>query len=164
MREETFCVQHKQNSLDCLSRVLVSSWHYWWRIRDYDLTKFYSTLLESVGKCCLSLSSFFSVTQAPGIWKSYSLGPTWLAKLWLFYSLFLPQIIITFKQYIHNPGWCGSVDWVPACELKGRQLDSQSGHMPGLRARSPSGGVQEVTDQHSFPSLSPFLPLSLKNK
>ena len=38
------------------------------------------------------------------------------------------------------PNWCGSVDWVPACEPKGCWFDSQSGHMPGLRARFPSMG------------------------
>ena len=44
-------------------------------------------------------------------------------------------------QNIDNvPGWCGSVDWVPACEPNVRQFDSQSGHMPGLRARVPRKG------------------------
>ena len=28
---------------------------------------------------------------------------------------------------------------VPACEAKGRWFNSQSGHMPGLQARSPVG-------------------------
>ena len=38
------------------------------------------------------------------------------------------------------------------------------GHMPGLRARFPVGGVQEATAHWCFsPSLSPSLPLS-KNK
>ena len=40
-----------------------------------------------------------------------------------------------------SPDWCGSVDSVPACELKYYQLDSQPGHMPGLWARSPVGGM-----------------------
>ena len=62
-----------------------------------------------------------------------------------------------------SPGWCRSVDWVP----KGFQLDSQSGHMPQLRARSPGGGVWEATDRcishkSMFLSLSPSLPLCLK--
>ena len=47
--------------------------------------------------------------------------------------------------YIKNnnfgPGSCGSVDWVPACELKGCRFDSWSGHMPELRVRSLSGGM-----------------------
>ena len=42
---------------------------------------------------------------------------------------------------ILGPGWCGSVDWVPACEPKGCQFDSQSGHTPGLQARSPVGAM-----------------------
>ena len=62
-----------------------------------------------------------------------------------------------------DPGWCGSVDWVPACEPKGHRFDSQSGHMPGLQARSPIGGVQEATTHWCFsPSLSPSLLLCLK--
>ena len=49
------------------------------------------------------------------------------------------------KKYKFGPGWCGSVDWVQACEPKGQQFDSQSGHTPGLPDRSPVGGVQEAT-------------------
>ena len=53
--------------------------------------------------------------------------------------------------------------WMPDWEPKGRQFDSQSGHMPGLRARSPLGGAWEATTHWCFsPSLSPSLPLSLK--
>ena len=62
-----------------------------------------------------------------------------------------------------GPGWCGSVDWVLACEPKGRWFHSQSGHMPGLRARCPVGGAREATTHWCFSSsLSPSLPLSLK--
>ena len=46
-----------------------------------------------------------------------------------------------------SPGWCGPVDGVPACKLKSCWFDSQSGHMPGLWARSPVGGVWEATNQ-----------------
>ena len=60
------------------------------------------------------------------------------------------------------PGWCGSVDWVLACEPKGHWFDSQSGHMPGLRARSPAGGVREATIHWWLsPSHSPSLSLKL---
>ena len=38
-----------------------------------------------------------------------------------------------------GPGWCGSVDWTPACKLKGYQFDSWSQYMPGLQARSLAG-------------------------
>ena len=44
------------------------------------------------------------------------------------------------KSKIHSPGWCGSVDWVPACEPKCHGCDSQSGHKPGLLARFPTWG------------------------
>ena len=41
-----------------------------------------------------------------------------------------------------SPGWCGSVvEHQPG----NHWLDSQSGHMPGLQARSPVGGVGEAT-------------------
>ena len=48
------------------------------------------------------------------------------------------------KMYNSNPGWCGSVDCVLACETRYCQFGSQSGHMPGLQARSPVGGVQDA--------------------
>ena len=60
------------------------------------------------------------------------------------------------------PGWCGN------CELKCHQFDSQSGHMPGLQARSPLGGVGEASDGcisctlRCTLLLSPSLLLSLK--
>ena len=61
------------------------------------------------------------------------------------------------------PGWRGFVDWEPACEPKGHWFNSQSGHIPGLRARSPVGGAREVTTHWCFsPCLSPSLPLYLK--
>ena len=44
-----------------------------------------------------------------------------------------------------GPGWCGSGDWALACEPKGCQFNSQSGHRPGLWARSPLRGTQEAT-------------------
>ena len=62
-----------------------------------------------------------------------------------------------------SSGWCSSVDWVQALEPKGCWFDSRSGHMPGLKARSPVGDAWEVTTQWCFsPSLSPSLPPSLK--
>ena len=67
-----------------------------------------------------------------------------------------------FKVAGLSPGWCGSVDWMLACEPKGHQFDPQSGHMPGLWARSPVGGMWEATTYWcSSPSLSPSIPLCL---
>ena len=67
------------------------------------------------------------------------------------------------KLFCSGPGWRGSIYWMMACEPKDHRFDSQSGHMPGLWARSPVGGVQEATTYWYFsPSLSPSLPLSLK--
>ena len=71
-----------------------------------------------------------------------------------------------FKNHFRSTGWCGSADWVLACEPKGCPFDSQSGHMPGLWARSPVRGMWEATDWCTFlyidASLPLFLPLSLK--
>ena len=67
------------------------------------------------------------------------------------------------RNIYSSPGCCGSVDWVLAWEPKCRQLNSQSGHIPWLQARSPVGGTQEATTHWCFsPSLFPSLPLSLK--
>ena len=54
------------------------------------------------------------------------------------------------------PAWYGSVDWAMACKPKGRWFDSQSGHVPGLQARSPAVGVQEAST-HCFLLLFPSL-------
>ena len=49
---------------------------------------------------------------------------------------------LVFVFYLENfsPGWCGSVDWAPACEPKGRRFNSWVGHMSMLWA-SPQLGV-----------------------
>ena len=57
-----------------------------------------------------------------------------------------------------RPGWCGSVDSMPACEPKGHWFNSWSGQVPGLQARSPLGGVWEETS-HSISHISMFLSL-----
>ena len=72
---------------------------------------------------------------------------------------------IVALKILSSPGWCGSVDWVPAYEPKCHRFDRQPGHMLGLQARSPVGGVQESTTLWCFsPSLSPPLPFSLLKK
>ena len=51
------------------------------------------------------------------------------------------------ENNIKNLPWlCGLVDQVSACKPKGLWFDSQSGHMPGLPARSWIGSVQEATN------------------
>ena len=65
----------------------------------------------------------------------------------------------------HSPGWCSSVDWARSYEPKSYWFNSQSGHMPGLWARSPVGGMWEVgnnTLMFLSLSFSPSLPISLK--
>ena len=76
---------------------------------------------------------------------------------------FFLGVNFSYLKTVYVPGWHSSVDWVRACEPKSCQLDSQSGHMPGLQARSPVGGTGDTTTHWCFtPSLSPSLPLSLK--
>ena len=46
-------------------------------------------------------------------------------------------------------------NWVPACESRGHQFDSQSGHVPRLQARSQVGDTWEATTHWCFtPSFS----------
>ena len=63
------------------------------------------------------------------------------------------------KTQQNSPGWCGSADGVLACKPKGHWFNPQSGHMPGLRARSPVEGAQEATDWCVY-CTSTFLPIS----
>ena len=63
----------------------------------------------------------------------------------------------------------GSVDWASSRKPKRRQLCSDAGHLPGLRAGSPARGLQEATPlmflSHIRVSLPLFLPSPLsKNK
>ena len=55
-----------------------------------------------------------------------------------------------------HPGWCSSVDWALTCKPKGPWFDSQSGHMPGLWARSP---VRDACERQ--PHIAVSLPFSL---
>ena len=66
----------------------------------------------------------------------------------------------------NSSDWCGSVGWASAHKEKGRWFDFQSGHVPGLRARSPVGGVREATYwcfsyTSKFASISFSLPYRL---
>ena len=76
-------------------------------------------------------------------------------------QLILNYTFLRIKLQI-SPGWCGSVDWAPAYESKGPQFGFQSGHMPGLQARSPEAGHARGNHTLMFLSLSPSLPFSLK--
>ena len=59
---------------------------------------------------------------------------------------------------------CGSVGWSIILQTKSHWFDSQSGHMPGLWARSPVGGMQEANDWCFSSSLSLSISISLKIK
>ena len=88
--------------------------------------------------------------------ESYALSYCSRSKMWKQMKCALIRILAL----------AGVAQWIerrPA-KLKGRKFSSQSGHMPGLRARSPVGGAGEATTQWCFsPSLSPSRPLS-RNK
>ena len=65
-----------------------------------------------------------------------------------------------YKNYF-SPGWCGSVDWMLACEPKGRQFNSQSGHMPELGAKVPSWGYEKHNQSVCLSHIDISLPLFL---
>ena len=127
----------------------VSSWTPW-------LSEFHTVWFS--GSCgyflFLNFLSFWLCEEAQCIYLHLCLG--WKQKHTLY---FLESTF--FKTYFVF-GWCGSVDWVPACKPEGCQFDSQLGCMPAVRARSPVGAVQEATTHCFSPSLSSSLPLSLK--
>ena len=87
-------------------------------------------------------------------------------RMWGFCSLCMKRFsprMDRIRPYVWYPSWWGSEDWAPACEPKGHWFNSQSGHMPGLWARSPVGGAREETTHWCFsPSLSPSLSLHWK--
>ena len=71
---------------------------------------------------------------------------------------------ILHSIFKNSTGWCDLVDCVPTREPKGPRLNSLSGHMPGMRARSPVGGTWEAATHWCFsPSFLPSFPL-FKNK
>ena len=57
------------------------------------------------------------------------------------------EIKVTLSEIKKNlqPGLVWLVDRAPACEPKGCWFNSQSGHTPGLQARSLVGGLREAT-------------------
>nr|KAF6378901.1 hypothetical protein mMyoMyo1_009790 [Myotis myotis] len=68
---------------------------------------------------------------------------------------------LVLKRWL-SPGWFGSVDRALACGLKGPRFDSGQGHVPGLRALSPLGGMQEAADDLSLPLLSSLKSIKKK--
>ena len=71
---------------------------------------------------------------------------------------FLSNFLVNLKLFC--PDCCGSVSWTSSHKPKGPQFGSQSGHIPGLRAKFPVGGVQEATNlflSHIDVSLPLFL-------
>ena len=51
----------------------------------------------------------------------------------IFKLSYLSFLLLSCKSALYSPGWCSSVDGVPACRPKGCQFYAQSGRMPGLR-------------------------------
>ena len=74
---------------------------------------------------------------------------------WILY-VYKRELELWILIYWSCPGWCGSVDWAPTCKLKCCQFNSQSGHMPGLRARPSVGGVWEANTQMFLSLASPL--------
>ena len=72
------------------------------------------------------------------------------------------NLIELWHYYSRHPSWCGSADWGPTCGSRGRWFGSQSGHMPGMWARTPSwacaGSNLLMFLVHISVSLPLFLP------
>ena len=99
---------------------------------------------ESLTELCLTYSPLISCVTPWAAWPPGKHGPLEVLKCCM------------------RTGWCGSVNWAPTCEPKGHWLVSQSGHVPGLQARSPVVGAWEATTHWCFsPSFSFTLPLCL---
>ena len=74
------------------------------------------------------------------------------------------EYYIVFKMEKGSADRSGSVAWASSCKVKGHRFNSWPGHLPGLRVWFPGEGAQERQLIEIFLSLSPSLPLSLKNK
>ena len=102
----------------------------------------------------LKRMSFWKWKSLVGIWYQ---GYVSLTMICLFFLWHLSDdIIIFFKK---NIGWAlaGVAQWIEC----GLQVDSQSGHMPGLRARSSVEATWEATTHWCFLSLSFSIPSPL---
>ena len=94
------------------------------------------------GQCFLGFKSFSS-----GQPEAFSILP--LSVLFSHKELSSGQWLrkLEWKQRLGLcPDWGGSVGWASPRKLKCHQFDSPSGHVTGLQARPPVGGMQEATD------------------
>ena len=129
--------------------------HYYFLYQIFSPSPLLDHLLSSFSLICQNFNKNFSY---------------FLYGWWLYYEYFksynwdyLGGVSANYYLSQNCPGWCGSVDWVLACDSRGCQFNSQLGHMPGLQARSPVGMACERQPHIgvSLP-LSPSLLLSLK--
>ena len=87
-------------------------------------------------------SSFFSHIFLPHPFLPFSVGKGVRCKMTLRSSGW-DKYLLSRKKIIS--GWCGSVNWALAWELKGCQFNSQPGHMPGFQVGSLVWGMWEAT-------------------
>ena len=111
------CKYQMPNSPD---RILLISCHKSWR---YELTCHWDSR-PSIFLLCLGIWLSSSSSQ-DGHFKFYQGLKSWKTTT---KSLVTPETKL-LKSHSH-PGWCGSMDWVLVCELKGCWFDSQ-GTFPG---------------------------------
>ena len=107
----------------------------------------------------------------PGLQARSPVGAMWdVTTHWCFSPSLSPSLPLSLKinktfKKVENLALAGVAQWTklwpePKGPPKGRQFDSQSGHMPGLQARSPVGGTWETTTHRCFsPSFSLLYPL-----
>ena len=92
----------------------------------------------------------------PASWHSFS--KLWLKTIKSSKPIF-GYLFVLIRKWNSRPNWCDSVGWVSSHGPKGHRFNSSWGHMPRLLARSPVGGMPEVTNG-CFSHILVFLFLS----
>ena len=114
---------------------------------------------------CYSERAFLKLLISGSLYTCENWGLQKVLFMWIYTILEIKTeklkniyLLIHFKRTIRSSGWCGSVDWAPACESKGHQFDSQSRAHDCVAGQVPSRGRMRGNHTLMFLSLS-FSPL-----
>ena len=150
----------------------IRRWGLWEVIKSWrwNLHRVVSALIKGIPErsltllppCEDTLRSWLSATGKRSFIRTWPCWP-WSG---LLNSRTVSNKFLLFKN--SHPGWCCSVDWVLACEPKGRWFNSQSGTFMGFGPGPWLGTGERQLINVSLPhwcfslSLSSFLPCFLK--